>query len=185
VDAPAIIMSFSWKVLGKPKVYHKQLPDYKDYRRNPTSDKALVRDLWAVLNAASVVVGHNFASFDSKLATSKFAYYQMKNPNYGIVDTLRLARNRCRFFSNSLSDLCEHLGIGSKSKATHADLWEDCLNSGSPKKQRAAWAKLRAYNNMDCVLTEKLLRRLKEYSPPNKMMNVLTDPLMVGLWLLK
>src|SRR5438045_6957635 len=73
------IATYAAKWLGEP-VFARALPDYKGYVPNSYNDEALVRDLWALLDEADVVVAHNGKSFDVKVCKARFIFYGMPPP---------------------------------------------------------------------------------------------------------
>lgn len=160
VEKQPIIMSFSYRWHGEKKVHHSSLLTH-DFMLRPIEDveKDLVTELRDLFDEAEILVAHNANRFDNKVATAAFLRHNLHPPSPSkTVDTLRVARGVARFGSNSLDSLCDLFGIGRKSKVTHHDLWYDCLNGS-----RAAWAKMRTYNNQDVELLTGLYEKLLPY----------------------
>lgn len=74
------------------------------------------------------------------------------------VDTLRVARRKFRFPSNSLGDLGEYLNLGSKVSVGYKDLETDFL-----KGDKKAIRQMKKYNNQDALLLEKIYKKLLPY----------------------
>ncbi len=149
------LATYAAKWLGEGQVFARSLPEYKRYRPNSYDDRALVRDLWALLDEADVVVAHNGKSFDVKVCKARFIYHALPPPSpFKIVDTKDAVKRVARFNSNKLDDLGSLLGMGKKIK-TDFDLWEGCIQ-GDPK----SWSQMVEYNKKDVILLEKLYLRI-------------------------
>lgn len=140
------LMCFAYRFEGEKKITYVSRHNFATY-------KEFVQSLWDLLNEANIVIAHNGNKFDNKMANRFFVKegFGPVSP-YKSVDTLQVARNTFKFQSNSLQDLCEYLGIGSKRKITYADIENDFLNNPTPKIERL----MREYNIQDVVLLEKL-----------------------------
>ena len=150
VEQPALL-SFAYKWLGE-KTIVKALPDYKEYKKDKYSDKALVKELWKLFNEADIIIGQNGDKFDTKVSNTRFIFHGFKPPPpYKTVDTLKIARAHFKFKSNRLDDLGEFLGLGRKVKHEGKDLWIKCMNGDSE-----AWDRMKVYNKQDVVLLEKI-----------------------------
>lgn len=153
------IATFVAKWLDSPKIISKALPDYPGYIPGSYDDKAIVADLWKLFDEADIIVAHNGNSFDIKVVTGRFIFYNMKPTSpFKSVDTKLMVKSVVRYNSNSLDDLCSLLGLGKKIK-TDFDLWEGCIN-GDMK----CWNQMVKYNRMDVLLLEKLYLRLAPFA---------------------
>src|SRR3990167_8593957 len=163
------IMSFSVKSNGE--TITKGLLDYKGYNRNKENDKALVQELWHLLNKAEIVIAHNGDQFDLKKINTRFSYYDMPPPSpYRTVDTKKIAKRYFAFNSNSLDNLGDYLGLGRKIKHEGFELWQECM-----KGNLKAWGRMKAYNQQDVVLLEKVYFRLLPWMKGHPNMGVYTD----------
>lgn len=121
-----------------------------------TNDKALVKEIWHVLNEAEIVVWQNGDKFDGKKLNARFAFWNMPPPSpYRAVDTLKIARRHFAFTSNKLDDLGQYLGLGRKIKHEGFDLWKKCMAN-----DKKAWNQMKLYNRQDVVLLEKVYLHL-------------------------
>jgi hypothetical protein len=153
------VCTFVAKWLHDKKIISKSLPDYAGYSAGSYDDKALVADLWKLLDEADMVIAHNGDSFDTKVAMGRFIFHGMKPPApFKSIDTKKMVKEVARYNSNSLDDLCSLLGLGKKLK-TDFDLWEGCING-----DMACWNKMVKYNKMDVLLLEKLYLRLLPFA---------------------
>lgn len=149
-------VAYKWQNGGVKAI---ALPDYKGYKGGSYDDKALVKDLWKLLDAADIVVAHNGDSFDIKVMQGRFLFHGLTPPSpFKTVDTKVLASKVARFNSNKLDDLSDLLFHERKIK-TDFDLWDGCIR-GDMK----CWRQMVAYNKKDVVLLERLYERLRPYA---------------------
>lgn len=143
------MLSFSAKWLGGVQVT-RGLIDYPGYQKEKDNDRALVYDLWKLLDEADIVVAHNGRAFDTKKVNARFSFHHIAPPSpYKIVDTKEMSKKNFNFTSNSLDDISQYLGIGKKLVHQGFDLWLGCM-AGDPK----AWKTMKRYNAHDIVLLE-------------------------------
>jgi hypothetical protein len=147
------IATFAAKWRGKG-VFSRALPGYKGYKPLSYDDKALVQDLWKVLDEADIAVAHNGKDFDFRVITGRFLFHGMQPPSpYKIVDTKLISSRVARFNSNKLDDLGQHFGLGKKIK-TDFDLWLGCMRG-----DLECWRKMAKYNMQDVILLEQIYDR--------------------------
>lgn len=148
------IMSFAAKWLGDDQII------YAENRDN--NDAAIVFDLYALLDAADIVVAHNGKKFDLPVIVGRGVVHGYTPPSpYFIVDTCIVARQELRLVSNSLANLCEELGLPLKEdhkKFPGFELWQECL-----KGNEEAWREMKEYNIHDVISLEALYLRLLPY----------------------
>lgn len=140
------LMCFAYKWLGEKKIHYVSRNHFDKY-------EGFIDALWGVLDEADIAIAHNGNKFDHKMANRFFVKegFGPVSP-YKSVDTLQVARSTFKFQSNSLNDLAEYLGLGSKRKITYADIEDDFLNNPTPKIERL----MEQYNKQDVVLLEKI-----------------------------
>lgn len=133
---------------------------YEENRHN--NDAGIVKSLFDLLDEADVVVGHNGDKFDLPMIIGRGLVHGFKPPSpYHTVDTLKIARKKFRFLSNSLASLCVELNLPRKlehSKFSGFELWLQCI-----KQNDAAWDELRDYNIQDVVSLEALYKKFLPY----------------------
>lgn len=177
---PSKIIGAAWKYIpatGKyripnNKVYVKALPDYKGYKAGVLNDEKLVKELWALLDEADIIIAHNGQSFDVKKLNARFIYYGLGAPSsYKIIDTKNVAKKYFRFDSNKLDTLGDYLHEGRKQETGGFDLWLKCI-AGDP----AAWTKMKKYNAQDIVLLERIYLRLRPFMQDHPNLNVICHP---------
>ena len=80
--------TFVAKWLGEKRIISKALPHYAGYLPGSYDDKALVKDLWKLMDEADAVVAHNGIDFDVKVANARFLAHGFGPPSpYKSIDT--------------------------------------------------------------------------------------------------
>lgn len=162
------ILSIAYKWLGQSKIHVRALPDYPGYRKHKNNDRALVMDLYRLLNLADVICAHNGNSFDLRKSNSRLLFHGFPPPSsYKTIDTLRVARRHFGFNSNKLDDLCNELKIGRKVPHMGFNTWRGCME-GDPK----SWRLLKRYNVHDVRLLEKLYLKVRPWASEHPKLNV-------------
>ncbi len=158
-DQYSHLLSFSAKWYGTNKHITQGLPNYSLYKRDKTSDKELVKEIWKAFDMADVVIAHNGNAFDIKRCNARFSFYWMKPPSpYKQIDTKLVAKRYFSFPSNSLNDIADYLGIGRKKETTGFPLWLACMAG-----DLSAWNVMKEYNANDVILLEKVYNYMLPY----------------------
>jgi hypothetical protein len=159
VIEPTFMLCFAYKWLGENKVHTKALCDYPGYKKNKINDKALVSDLWDVLDRADMVIAHNGDAFDIKKSNARFIVHGLQPPTpFKSYDTLKAARRCFRFDSNKLDNIGRYLQVGKKLAHTGMHLWLGCMD-GDP----ASWRMMKRYNAQDVRLLEAVYEKVKPW----------------------
>lgn len=120
----------------------------------PLNDEGIVRALYAVLDEADVIIGHNSDKFDIKKFNTRAIAYDLPPLGKKIqIDTLKIARKYFAMTSNRLSYLADFLKVPQK-KDESPD-WSKCLE-GCPDELRY----MRKYNKQDVFVTEAVYDKL-------------------------
>lgn len=148
------ILSWSAKWLGDPN--SKII--YRDQRnaKNIEDDKAILQELWKLLDECDVTLTQNGRRFDHKKINARFIMHGMQPPSsFKTIDTLVIARKHFAFTSNKLeymtSKLCKKSKKSHHKKFPGFELWKECL-AGNIE----AWKEMEAYNKMDIISLEEL-----------------------------
>ena len=158
----SFILTYSCKWLGEEEILYGYLSPSEVKLEN---DFRIVNELRDIINSADVLITHNGIQFDFPIINTRCVYHRIAPPsNYRPIDTLRIARNKFRFSSNKLNDLCEYLGLGVKEENGGFDTWVGYLNGKTEAIQ-----KMVTYNIKDVELLENLYLRLRPFdnSHPN------------------
>ena len=142
---------------------------YRDQRnaKSIENDKALLIDLWKLLDEADIVITQNGKNFDGPKLNARFIMHGMKPPSpYRHLDTYQIVKSVAKFTSNSLDYLTNHLNVKYK-KLSHAkfpgtSLWLEC-----EKGNLKAWEEMKTYNIHDVLSTEELYNKIKAWAPMN------------------
>ena len=133
------------------------------YGKNKLSDRALVKDLHSLFSTTDILIAFNGDRFDIRKANNFFIRNGLKPVSVKTIDPLKIARKHFDFTSNSLNDLAEMFGIGSKID-NDKDLSFKCLN-GDLK----SWAKMKRYNAHDVWLLKEVFNKLAPWSNLNSI----------------
>lgn len=159
------VASFSAKWLGGKHIT-RCIADYKGYKPGDRDDRALMVDVWEMLNRADFVVAHGGKRFDRRKLNYRFMFHRLGPPApFVLIDTLHEVRRASSWDSHKLNELCRQLEIGEKLRTGGADLWFDCLAG-----KKSAWAKMKKYNARDVApLLEGVYLELRPWinSHPN------------------
>lgn len=162
------LLSYSYKWLHEKKFHTVALCDFKDYKEDLEDDFRLVESLHKLFDEADIIIAHNADKFDIKTANAFFIRHMLTPPSpYRTIDTLKIARQKFKFNSNSLDDLGEHLHLGRKTKHTGIDLWFDCM-----KGDMKAWRLMKKYNENDVRLLEKVYLKLRPWATTHPALNI-------------
>lgn len=151
-----------WSILAVCAKWVGKAPMYRDTRKKPRDDKALLRWVHGLLDAADIVVTQNGQSFDIKkinarLIAEGFGPYSPIRQ----IDTKLVAKKHFAFTSNRLEWMGRH--VGKEPKSTHKkfpgfELWAQCL-----AKNNAAWEEMKKYNIQDVKATERLYLKMRPW----------------------
>lgn len=152
------VLSWSAKWLGDSasKIMYMDQRDAK----NIEDDKAILKQIWKLLDECDILITQNGKAFDSKKLNARFILAGFQPPSsYRHIDTLLLAKKHFAFTSNKLEYMSDKLCTKYK-KLKHAtfggfELWKECL-AGNKK----AWAQMEKYNKHDVLALEELYSKL-------------------------
>lgn len=148
-DTIGNLMCIAYRWLDEKKTHVVSLQDVE-------GEKALLEILWGLFDTADVLLGHNIDNFDIKYANGRFFFHGMQPPSsYETIDTLKIARRRFRFPSNSMDDLAFFLGLDGKIETGGKKLWLNCMK-GDPK----AWKLMKKYNKQDVDLNIEIYQKM-------------------------
>lgn len=126
------------------------------------NDKKMLNDFIKILNEADEIIGHNGDKFDLPWIRTRCLYHNISVfPEYVSLDTLKSARSKFKFQSNTLNYIANFLELGSK-KQTSFDLWKKIVLD---KDERSLQYMIK-YCQQDVVLLEKVYNKLKTYLKP-------------------
>jgi hypothetical protein len=96
------------------------------------SDKQIMGPLWALMDRADIIAGHN-VKFDIKRSNTRFILNKLPPPlEYQTIDTLKIARGKFAFESNKLDHISQVLGFRPKDAMSKKD-WLAIAERGDEK----------------------------------------------------
>lgn len=158
------IYSVAWKYLGE------QTKCLSVSSKDVFNDEHVVREFHKVLENSDILVGHNSDAFDLKKLYARFIYYGLPDlPPKQTVDTIKLARKKAKFTSNSLAYLCQFFNL--PVQKTESPNWRK-IKEGCAEEL----SYMRHYNRLDVEATEQLYLRLRAYAPNHPNLAVYDKP---------
>lgn len=157
IKADWSIIAWSAKWRGSSKLMYRDLRDAK----NIEDDSKLLREIWALIDEADIIVTQNGKRFDQPKLNARFIMNGLKPPRYPKhLDTREIAKRKFGFTSNKLEYMTEKLNKKYKKIVHRGDysgfeLWKACL-SGDKK----AWSVMEKYNKHDVLALEELFEKL-------------------------
>lgn len=146
------ILSFSAKWMHDDKVIYMDTSKEKNVR----NDEKLVRALWVLLEQADVVLSQNGIRFDIPKINSRFAHYELPpTSSFQHIDTYKINKKHFGHTSNKLEYLtkkfCKKYKKSGHKQFPGFSLWKECLAGN-----KAAWAEMKDYNQIDVLSLEEL-----------------------------
>ena len=145
---------FAWRWYGAKRI--EFAAEWQD-----VGYEGMLRKAWELYHEADIVCGHNLAGFDSKKLVAEWVTLGWTPPSpWKTVDTLKAARARASFESNTLDALLTRLGLQGKTDRYSVDVARAAV-AGDKGAQR----KIRRYNQGDIEATDALLSALLGWIP--------------------
>lgn len=127
--------------------------------RGFASKRAMLKEIYNLLEEADAVVTYNGDRFDLKILDQEFMLLGWTPPApYKSVDLLKTMKRRFRGTSNKLDYWLKRLDLGKKIETRGHQLWLDCMNG-----DKEAFEEMSTYNIHDVEETEKLFQRVRPW----------------------
>lgn len=161
------ILSWAAKWLDGKRVYYAD----QSKANNIEDDRAILVELWGLLDQADIVIAHNGNRFDIPKINARFLKAGLPPPSpYRQIDTLKIAKAKFKFTSNRLAYLAKFLGVEEKEEH-HAfpghSLWVE-TRKGNAK----AWKEMRKYNIQDVDTLEQVYFKLRPWDSKHPNLGV-------------
>lgn len=167
-NIPLSMLERDWRIICFGAKWHGQKTvEVVTNETDWEDDAPLLKRLWALLDEADIVVGHNAQRFDVKKIRARMLEHGFDPfTPVRVVDTLAEVKKIAAFTSNKLEYLADKLLGAKKSKHKRFpgfEMWAECL-----KGNEAAWREMRAYQRLDVLAHEELWLRLRPWmtNPP-------------------
>jgi len=146
------ILSFSAKWLHEDKVIYMDTSK----QRNVRDDRKLVKELYKLLNEATVILSQNGKKFDIPKINSRLKHWGIGEPTpFQHIDCLTINRKKFKDTSNKLdfqtAKFCKVYKKSGHKKFPGNHLWIQCLAGN-----KEAWKEMSDYNPIDVLATEEL-----------------------------
>ena len=120
-----IMLCSSIKPIGGKTITHR-IDDDPNYKKEPWSDKYLVREVRDELEKYMVILGWNHVGYDLPFLNTRLIAHGLKPLDVGgmcMVDMLWASRYRLRLHSNRLAAVIEYLGTKTQKTPLLGELW--------------------------------------------------------------
>ncbi len=145
-----ICICYKWE--GDSKIYY--LTWDKDQ-----CDKKMLTDFMKVMNEADEIVGQNSDRFDIPWVRTRCLIHGISMfPTYATLDTLKIARSKFKFNSNTLDYMSKIMGFKGKLPTSY-DLWDRIILN----KEKKALDYMVKYCQADVKKLEQVFNKLKPY----------------------
>lgn len=159
------VITWAAKWLGDDKIITGKLTPKEVLKED---DKRIIKDLWNLLEEATIIVTHNGDKFDFKKINTRFLLHELTPPSpYHSIDTLKIVRKHFSFTSNKLDYVNKILGLSRKIEHEGLELWIKCLR-GDEK----ALDKMEEYNSGDVFILEELYLILRPWIKNHPNINI-------------
>lgn len=109
------LLCFTWMSLNDRKAKILRISDYPLFKKDPTNDRDLVRDIKKVLDKAGAWFTWFGTKHDVPLVNSRLIYHGLKPlAKVGHIDGWRVAKDKLRLPRNSLATVSSFLGLEEK-----------------------------------------------------------------------
>lgn len=170
------ILCWSAKWLGKKKIMHSSLPEFRGYKPLPSRtqkniDKGVVMGLRDLLDECDIAIAHNLNGFDHKKAQTRFLINEIPPPSlYQKIDTLSVARSQFKFTSNKLGYIAKKLCTQQKMDAGGFETWLGC-----ERGDEQAWKRMIKYCDMDVRSDGDIYKKFIPYIPKHPYAQVIEN----------
>jgi len=125
-------------------------------------DKRMLKQLWALLDDADIVIGHNSDRFDVRKVNTRFVLHDFGVPRkYRQLDTIKIARKYFSFESNKLEFINSRIGNLPKREMELSDWIRICLEGDEKTLD-----KMVRYNKGDVIEGKKAYMRMRDWIVP-------------------
>lgn len=156
-----IILGWAASYMHETKIYSDFLTSKEITKWN---DSRILPRLRELMSGADILAGHNVDGYDVRRSNTRFVLNNMDGILVGgsggkkTLDTLKIARSKFAFESNTLDEICAALGLRGKDPMSREDWLK--IQAGDEK----TIAKAAKYNVNDVRQGKAVLKKLQPYS---------------------
>lgn len=154
-----IILCCGFKEVGKGKPYVLNILDYLDESKDLIrAEKRLLKDISKELLTADVWLGHYACYYDVPFVNTRLLYHNLPilPPNFALIDTWRISRNRLKLRNNRLNTIQDFLKLPTSKNAIRPEEWLRALGGHRP-----SMAYIVEHCRRDVMVLEETYDRLK------------------------
>lgn len=155
-----IILTFGSKVVGSGRrVEVLNILDYTDDSNDLIkAEKRMLKDICKRMLAADVWLGHYACYYDLPFINTRLLYHELPilPPNFALIDTWRISRNRLKLRNNRLNTVQDFLKLPTSKNSIKPEQWTRALGGHRP-----SMAYIVEHNRRDVLVLEEAYERLK------------------------
>jgi uncharacterized protein YprB with RNaseH-like and TPR domain len=155
-----IILSFGSKVIGdKHSLSVLNILDYTGEDKDLIkAEKRMLRDVCEVMLEADVWLGHYACYYDIPFINTRLLYHSLPilPPNFALIDTWRISRNRLKLRNNRLVTISEFLKTTDEKNSIKPEQWIRALGGHRPSMDYIV-----DHNRRDVLVLEEVYNILR------------------------
>ena len=149
-----IILTFGSKIVEDGKVSVLNILDYTGEDRDLIrAEKRLLRDISKVMLDSDVWLGHYACYYDVPFINTRLLYHNLPilPPNFPLIDTWRISRNRLKLRNNRLATISDFLKTSDEKNAIKPEQWIRALGG-----HKASMDYIVDHNRRDVLVLEEV-----------------------------
>jgi|SRR5579884_2391521 len=120
----ATILCIGWKLLGEKEVHLLTIDSYKEFEKDKTNDKPLIKDFLKVYNSADVQVTYNGTRYDVPMILSKTLEHGLEvPPNVPACDLYFTVKHNLKLSRKSLQNVGYYLKLSDEKTPVEGKIW--------------------------------------------------------------
>lgn len=154
-----IVLCVGFKTVGKGKPEVMNILDYLNSSGDLIrAEKKLLKDVTKKLLEADVWLAHYGCYYDLPFINTRLLYHGLPilPPNFSLIDTWRISRNRLKLRNNRLKTIQEFLNLPSEKNAIKPEQWLRALGGHRPSMDYIV-----EHCKRDVLVLEEAYERLK------------------------
>ena len=164
------VLCVAWKELGKSKINCMSVEDYATYKKDPTNDRELLKEVRDELSKAGALISWYGPGFDIKyINTRLIGHRETALPPIPNIDGWRIAKEKMKLTSNRLASVSAFLGVQEKTPLS-GPIWIKA-SAGDTK----ALAYIKKHCKQDVVVLEEVYNLIKGLATTGPNVAAITD----------
>ena len=164
------ILSFGWKFQGEKEASVISIADYPLFKRDPTNDKLLVKDIAEIMMGADVLVGHYSQRFDVPFINTRLLTHGFHPlPPIPHIDTWRICKYKMKLNSNRLDTVSKFLRVEHNKSPVDGIHWVRAMAGNKKSLQYVI-----KHNLLDVLVLEEVYNRIRSLTTVHPNLNIVS-----------